>query len=428
MAPSPSAPRDYWRVGFLAMALAMASIPIYIHLPSFAASRLGLTLGQVGTILLLIRMVDFLQDPLLGWVTDRYSARLARLASMGLIALAVGSLMVFAVGPFGPVTLWLVAGLLVIFTGYSLGTILLYGQSAAFAAKASTQEQFTLSGWREMGVLLGVTLGAAGPALLSGLSSSGSGYAPFGIAIAALAVAALLIARPLWSKAQPASTSLDLAGIRASGAGWLLALAFINNMPVAVTSTLFLFFVEDRLALPNMAGPFLILFFVAAGISAPMWSRIARKHGARRVLPVSMTLAILSFVGAFLLPQEAGAGFALICLASGIALGADMVILSALFAANLQRAGRQAGQAFGLWNFSTKATLAIAAGVVLPYLGRAGFEPGTTNSPEALAALNLSYALIPCGLKVLAIALVLIIPRPILDLSDDTSEDGHRPG
>ena len=119
-----------------AAALATASIPIYIHLPSFAASRLGLTLGQVGTILLAIRMVDFLQDPLLGWMTDRYSHRIARLASAGLIALSVGSLMVFAIAPIGPVALWLVAGLLVTFTGYSLGTILLYGQSATFAANA----------------------------------------------------------------------------------------------------------------------------------------------------------------------------------------------------------------------------------------------------------------------------------------------------
>lgn len=415
MARTLSPTRDYWRVGFLAMALATASIPIYIHLPSFAASRLGLTLGQVGTILLAIRMVDFLQDPLLGWMTDRYSHRITRLASAGLIALSVGSLMVFAIAPIGPVALWLVAGLLVTFTGYSLGTILLYGQSATFAANATPNEQLNLSGVREMGVLIGVTLGAAGPTLLAGFSDADQGYAPFGIAIALLALAALLVSAPLWAKAQPKSMRLDWSGIIGSGAGWLLALAFVNNLPVAVTSTLFLFFVEDRLALPAMAGPFLILFFVAAGVSAPFWSRITQRLGARRVLPVSMTLAIVSFIGAFLLPEGATAAFALICLASGVALGADMVILSALFAANLQRAGRQAGQAFGLWNFSTKATLAIAAGVVLPFLQSAGYEPGETNSADALAALNMSYALLPCALKILAIALVLIMPGRILD-------------
>ncbi len=397
------------------MALATASIPIYIHLPSFAASRLGLSLAEVGTILLLIRMVDFLQDPLLGWMTDRWSHRIGRFAGMALIALSVGCVLVFAIEPLGPTALWLTAGLLVTFTGYSLGTILLYGQSAAFAATAQPGEQLGLAGVREMGILIGVTLGAAGPALLSGLSASGDGYAPFGVAIALLALIALLIARPLWSKASPASLRLNWSGLIGSGAGWLLILAFVNNLPVAVTSTLFLFFVEDRLGVPGFAGPFLILFFVAAGASAPVWSRVTQRFGARRVLPVSMTVAIASFIGAFLLPAGATAPFAVICLASGVALGADMVILSALFAANLQRAGLQAGQAFGLWNFSSKATLAIAAGVVLPTLQFYGFRPGEANTAEALQALNLSYAILPCALKIAAIALVLIIPRRILD-------------
>ncbi|MAM62250.1 MAG: sodium:galactoside symporter [Maritimibacter sp.] len=397
------------------MALAMASIPIYIHLPSFAASRLGLSLAEVGTILLLIRIVDFLQDPLLGWMTDRWSHRVGQFAGAALIALAVGCILVFAVEPIGPAALWLTAGLLVTFTGYSLGTILLYGQSAAFTATAQPGAQLGLAGVREMGILVGVTLGAAGPALLSGVSASGDGYAPFGIAIALLALVALVVARPLWSKAQPANVRLNWSGFIGSGGAWLLVLAFINNLPVAVTSTLFLFFVEDRLGVPNFAGPFLILFFISAGISAPFWSRITQRVGARRILPLSMSLAIVAFIGAFALPTGATLAFAVICVASGVALGADMVVLSALFAANLQRAGLQAGQAFGLWNFSSKATLAIAAGVILPTLQFYGFRPGEPNTAEALTALNLSYAIVPCVLKIAAIVLVMVMPRRILD-------------
>ncbi|WP_366929938.1 hypothetical protein [uncultured Thioclava sp.] len=72
-------------------------------------------------------------------------------------------------------------------------------------------------------------------------------------------------------------------------------------------------------------------------------------------------LAIAGFVGAAALPQGAALGFGVICVVSGFALGADMVILSALFASSLARAGLQAGQAFGIWSFASKSALKILA-------------------------------------------------------------------
>lgn len=411
----PEPRHDYWRVGLFAMALACASIPIYVHLPSFAATRLGLSLGHLGAILLVIRMVDFLQDPMLGWMADRWTKHRARFAALAMGLLAAGCVAVFALPPAGSPALWLTAGLIVTFTGYSLGTILVYGQSAAFAGTGQVDAQLRLSGWREMGVLAGVTLGALAPTLLGRVSAGPDGYTAFGWFIAGLAVIAAVLARPLWRKTQVASIKLNWSGLIGSGAGWLLLLAFVNSLPVAVTSTLFLFFVEDRLDLPNLAGPFLVLFFISAGVSAPVWARLTPRFGARPVLVVSMSLAIASFIGAFALPSGAATLFAAICIGSGIALGADMVILSALFAAALARAGLQASQAFGFWNFSAKATLAIAAGVMLPLLQYFGYQPGMENAEGALAALNFGYALVPCALKLAAIALVLGLPRHSLE-------------
>ncbi|MGO4852340.1 MFS transporter [Phaeovulum sp. W22_SRMD_FR3] len=416
MNPPPQTPaQGYWRVSLLATALATASIPIYIHLPGFAAMRFGLSLREVGTILLVIRIVDFLQDPLLGWMTDRWPAHRARFAALAMGTLAVGCLAVFTLPPMGGPALWLLLGLVIAFTGYSLGTILLYGQSAAFAGTGQASAQFGLAAWRETGVLIGVTLGAIAPTVLARILPDSDGYAAFGALVAVLAVIAVVLARPLWRRTQAASLRLNWRDLRGSGAGWLLLLAFVNSLPVAVTSTLFLFFVGDRLGLPDLAGGFLILFFIAAGASAPVWGRMARRFGARRVLLAAMTLAIASFIGAFALPPGAALAFAAICIGSGLALGADMVILSGLFTAALARAGLQAGQAFGFWNFSAKATLAIAAGVMLPLLQHYGYRPGAENTPAALQALNLSYALVPCALKLASIALLLRLPRETLD-------------
>lgn len=62
------------RISLYAMMLAAAGIPLYIHLPRFASVNLGIGLGALGTILLLIRLVDLVQDPLIGWSIDRWPA------------------------------------------------------------------------------------------------------------------------------------------------------------------------------------------------------------------------------------------------------------------------------------------------------------------------------------------------------------------
>jgi GPH family glycoside/pentoside/hexuronide:cation symporter len=104
------------------------------------------------------------------------------------------------------------------------------------------------------------------------------------------------------------------------------------------------------------------------------------------------------------------AAFAVICVASGAALGADMTLLPAIFARRLERVAPNAGQAFGLWSFVSKFALAFAAVTLLPTLEASGFSSGAANAPEALRTLTILYALVPCALKLLAIALLAATP------------------
>ena len=69
---------------------------------------------------------------------------------------------------------------------------------------------------------------------------------------------------------------------------------FLNAAPVAVSSTLFLFFVESRLAAPGWEGPLLLLFFLSAALAAPLWGRLAEQFGAKPVLLAGMVLSIVA--------------------------------------------------------------------------------------------------------------------------------------
>ncbi|GHE96809.1 sugar:cation symporter [Aliiroseovarius zhejiangensis] len=400
----------YPRVSLYALMLAAAGIPLYIHLPRFASVNLGIGLGMIGVILLIIRLVDLVQDPLLGWAIDRWPSAQLPFAMTAAAGLAIGFPILFSLEPGGAVTLRLVAVLVLLFSSYSLGMILLYGRSATLARSTDAHDLMTLAAFREAGMLAGVILAAIAPALFMGLGASGQGYPAFGWFLGAVAVTVALASRPIWKRTPICGDGLSLQGLASAGALRLLMLALVNSLPVAVTSTLFLFFVEDRLQLPGKAGPLLILFFLSAGLSVPLWTRLSRHIGTKMTLVISMPLAILGFIGAAMLAPGNLVGFAIICIASGAALGADMVVLPAMFSVVLTQAGLNASAAFGIWSFAGKLGLALAAFAVLPLLEHQGFQPGQVNSKGALTTLNIAYAIVPCILKLGAFALVLALP------------------
>lgn len=106
-------------------------------------------------------------------------------------------------------------------------------------------------------------------------------------------------------------------------------------------------------------------------------------------------------------------GYALVCAASGLALGSDLAIPAALLAQIAQRGttatGGVAGHGvyFGWWNFVAKLNLALAAGLALPVLAWLGYAPGARDT-DSLQTLTAVYCLLPCVLKVFA-ALALYV-------------------
>ena len=399
------------QVSLFALMLAAAGLPLYIHLPAYASGELGMSLGALGGLLIGLRVLDFVQDPLLGRMVDSFPNARALFAALALLGLGLGFALVFAFLPAAGQLFWLILGLALLFTAHSLGSILFYGQSTALAGGEAGLVK--LAAYREGGSLVGVLLAALAPTLFVAAGAGDGGYPAFGLGLAAMAGAVWLLTRRLWQIAGPATSPMQLSALKSVGGVQLLWIALINSLPVALTSTLFLFFVQDKLGLDALAGPLLMLFFLAAALSVPLWSALVRRHGARRILPLAMTLAIVSFMGAALLPEGAALAFALICLASGAALGADMVILPVLFSTALARAGLSAGAAFGLWSFAGKLSLALAAALALPALQLAGYTPNAVNTPQALTTLTLAYAVIPCIIKIAAIILVARLPQEV---------------
>ncbi len=399
---------------FAAM-LSVAGLPIYIHAPKYFVDTYGVDLATLGLVLFGLRLIDVVQDPVLGRLAERARGwRRLSVAGAG-VALAVAMLGLFALPPPIAPLGWFALTLTVLFTAYSYLTICLYAQGVRAAAGLGRQGHVRLATWRETGALVGVCLAAIAPTLLA--FGTDRPLAAFSVGFAGLVAVAVFAMRAEW-RAEPVAGPVAVPAAMTARTGFrpvladpvarrLLILALVNGTPLAVTSTLFLFFVESRLAAPGWDGPLLLLFFLAAAASVPVWGVVARRWGAKPALLAGMVLSILAFGFAARLGAGDVVAFSLICLASGAALGSDMVLLPAMFAARMAKVAPTAAEAFGLWSFVNKFTLAFAAATLLPILQLGGFDAGAANTDAALSLLSLLYGLVPCVLKLVALALLV---------------------
>lgn len=388
--------------------LSGAGLPIYIYAPKFFADTYGVSLATLGAVLFALRLVDVVQDPALGWVSERLRGARGAAIPFGAALLAASMLGLFAMAPPIDPVWWFAITLTGLFTAFSFLTINFYAQGVQKAGEI-TGGHVRLAAWRESGALLGVCLAAIAPTVLMGVTAAPFATFAFGFA-AAVALATLAMA-PEWRPAPTADPTPIGAILGDPMARRLLILALVNATPLAVSSTLFLFFVESRLQAPGWEGPLLVLFFLAAAASAPGWAWAASRFGTKRTLLSAMVLAILSFAFVLTLGPGDTTAFAIICIASGATIGADLTLMPALFARRMGQISPDGGQGFGLWSLVTKFTLAFAAAVLLPLLEASGFRSGTADNPaSALQVLTYLYALVPCLLKLVAMGLLLATP------------------
>ncbi len=402
---SNAAPQRLSAYAVFAALLASAGLPIYIHAPKFYVDEYGVSLAALGAVLFGLRLLDVVQDPLFGRLSEALRSYRGLTVLIGCTVMALSMLGLFAVTPPIQPLIWFGIMLTGVFSAFSFLTINFYAQGVVKADRLAGRGHLMLARWRETGALLGVCVAAIAPVMLG--SVMGAPFAGFAVGFCVLALAAVIMMRGEWVN----EGLLPSVGFRAvlqdTLARRLLLIALVNAAPVAVSSTLFLFFVESRLDAPGYEGPLLLLFFLSAAAAAPVWGKLAETYGTKPVLLGAMVLAIVAFGGAMALGPGDWVAFAVICALSGATLGADLTLLPAVFATRMARISPSAAEGFGLWSFVSKFTLAFAAVTLLPLLQSAGFDSGAaSNPPEALVLLTLLYAAVPCGLKVVAIVLL----------------------
>jgi glycoside/pentoside/hexuronide:cation symporter, GPH family len=380
-----------------------------VVLPNHYATVFGLPLAALGALLLGARLLDAVADPWIGRWADAWFARgvglVLGVAAAAAVVLAAGFYALFfppaqATQSITSLLVWCGFALAVTYLSFSVLSVIHQAWGARLGGDAS-QRARTVA-WREGLALAGVLMASVLP------SVAGLGVTSLAFAVLLLLGWALLRQAPR-PEGAPTATPAPPLGLpfRNPAFRHLLALFLVNGVASAIPATLVLFFIRDRLQLPQWEPAFLVAYFLAGALSMPLWVRAVPRFGLTRCWLAGMLLAVAAFVWAAGLGRGDALGYLAVCIASGLALGADLALPSALLAGVIQRAGHAGhaeGAYFGWWNFAIKLNLALAAGLALPLLGWAGYTPGQQDE-ASLNALTVAYCLLPCVLKLVAAAL-----------------------
>lgn len=410
----------YLAYGLLGMPLAMAALPVYLQVPAYYTTHLGLAIASTGWILFLTRLVDTVQDPWLGRIIDRLSGvhlplwMIAGALLLGLSFFGLWLPPMWCRTSSSALLVWLGLMLLLVYLAHSMLNI----AYLSWGARLSVQTQGLLgaSAAREAAGLIGAIVASVTPSLIMVGAVTVEWqlmvYAGGFVLVLGVAVAALLRFAPPWTKVMP-DQAVSHKSAQWHG-GWAASMAalsanrqfrrlllpyFLNAISVAIPATLALFFIKDHLQAGAQSGALLAVYFLSTVIGLPCWVWAARRLGVLQAWRLGMLLAMLAFSGTIFLQAGDVLLYSLICVAAGLALGADLALPPVLLAGIIEDEARTAAY-YGVWTLLAKLALAVS-GLALPLLALLDYQPGMTGS----SALIWVYAVLPCGFKLLALLL-----------------------
>lgn len=409
------------------MALAGLTLPVYVFVPTLYSSAVGLDLALVGLVLFLVRLIDAVSDPLVGYLSDRTRTRFGRRKPWLLFGLPITLLAIYMVfqppeeATIGYLALW--SALLTI-----SWTLLIIPYNAWGAEVSDDYDERTrITAFREGYILAGTVVAASLPAVLTAMGNPdvrdhASALATVLMVLLpiGLVFAFLLVPDEAPTKVVPVKFWKGLKFIAGNKPfRRILPAYFLSSVANGLPASLFILFATHVLERPDSYGPLLLVYFLSSFASIPLWFTLSKRLGKHRAWCVAMTITCAAFVA---VPFFVGPGdftlFLIITVITGFGAGADLSLPAATFADvvdydRLESGDRRAGVFFAAWGFFTKLALALAVGIAFPLLSLAGFDaqaaPGE-NSAQSVLALALLYAALPCLLKMGAVSLMWGFP------------------
>ncbi|MBC7507113.1 MAG: MFS transporter [Sandarakinorhabdus sp.] len=404
--------------GSVQLPLGAIGLPIAIYLAPLYSGQMHLSLQMIGLALILARLSDFIIDPIIGVLTDRWRPAIGRRRVwliFGTAALMAGVYFLFRPTPGVGIVYFFLAVSLVYF-GFTL--VQLPYNSWAAELSSDYDRRTRISSVSQFFSILGLIVSTLIPAYVLLQHGATSGEVMAAISLFIFATLPLCSSAAFFLVPEPAApihkAPFDLrASLRTLiSNGPFLRITFvvlIATIGEVFRQTITVFFARDVVGVANI-GIIYFFYFSAALAMVPFWTWLARRIEKHRALTLALLIVAATNAAMFFVPSGGTLMFTMLFVLKGSCYGAVLILPGAMVADTVdidtaQTLDRQQGLFFAAIAMVQKMGYALGAGLPLLILGIVGYNSGGEHRAEPLLALTISYSIIPTALVLVAAAM-----------------------
>ncbi len=415
--------------GVADLGIAMLTASVQFFLLYFLTDVVLIDPAMAGTALLVGKLTwDAVNDPLLGWLSDRTRSRWGRRRPY----------LLFGAVPLG-LTTWLLYSIPTGLAGASAFVIVLFSYllfdtmhtlvSTAYSALSPEltydyDERTSLITVRMVFSVLGYILGAAATtpiasAAAAALGSEKAGYSAMGAIFGLIVITTVLVtAFGVQEPRRPESRPTAIPALRSVLLTFknrpfmqLMAAQFLSSFSFTLLTSLLPFFVIYQMDMESQI-PFLMLtMLVTIGLFLYPWKAVSQRINKGPSYALGLFIAALAVGASFLLPPSPSPALYVIAFLAGLGFSAQWVfpwsmLPDVIESDQLLTGERREGVYYGVWAFLTKFTNAFGIAVSGWALKLFGYVPNIDQTEQARLGIRLFFGPVP--------ALVLILSLPLL--------------
>ena len=407
-----------WRIlafGSVQLPLGMIGLPIAIYLAPLYSGQMQLALQLIGISLILARLSDFITDPIIGIISDRWRPKIGRRRVwliFGSVTMMAGVYLLFRPSPGIDITYFLAAVALV-YLGYTMLLLPYHAWAAELSEDyhvrtriSSVSQAFSIAG------LITSTLIPAYVQMQPGMTSADVMSALSVVIITLLPLCAALAfffvpepEAPIRKAPFSITKAMKMLGSNRAFLQVTL-LVLVATVGEVFRQTITVFFARDVVGVPNI-GVIYFLYFVAALLVVPGWVWLAKRIEKHRALALALVIVAATNALMFFVPKGGVYVFTALFILKGACYGAVLMLPHAMIAdtTDIDTADtldRQQGLFYAVTAMVQKMGYAAGSGLPLLLLGSVGYVSAGESRAEPLLALTISYSVIPAVLVLIA--------------------------
>lgn len=390
----------------------------------FHYASLGVSLTQIGAILMIARLIDVLIDPAVGLLSDRTRNRFGRrktwvAAGVPIFVIACWQLYV---PPAEVTALYFAVWLVLFWLGFSMINIPYYAWGAELSS--DYHERTRITTWRTIFGTLGAFAFLAIPAIRQQFFGVGGQPGQVlgmvaGIALVTVPAFVILAAmnvpdRGVGGEGVPLLRGLAVMGRNGAFLRLLAAFTIVGLGPV-LQGAMFPFFMQHVVG-DTASGPkILLIYFPTVAVGIVLWGALARRIDKHRAWMTGM-LMMVCVTASYMFVGHGDIVMMMVILAtSGIASGALSALPASMKADVIDLDATESGEDraglfFAAWSLAVKFIAAVGQGLAFTTLALIGFHAKGDNGPDEIFGLRVFYSLGPMLLYLIAVIIVRKYP------------------